>query len=116
MNPGLYDLDSASSSCYTPSLMGELYMNFGPLGVFAGFFLFGLILQALQLLAGNLPSSPEAFVFYAATFLLVGMFLTIGEFLGSSMGYLFWAIPLLLLIPSTDEQPMMTTCVECHGF
>ena len=85
------------------SLPGELYLNFGILGIFGGMFLFGIFLRGLNRYIELNRSNPKAILFYTTALLPLIEAMRGGIFIYAQYLGMFW-IPLFFALRYIERR------------
>lgn len=109
MQPSSYFMEQVLPEFYTygtgfaSSIFGDLYWNFGVLGIPIGMFFIGLLLKKIYIWCMARKGSVIGSVILACTLSYLPMYLR-GEFVGTSVWFLSAFIPLLLAIRYSSRR------------
>jgi len=92
------------------TLPGELYLNFGILGISAGMFLFGIFLRGLDNYIKLNRSNPKAILFYVTALVPLIVALRSGIFLYAQYLGMFW-VPLFLSLRYIERRSRLPNAV-----
>jgi hypothetical protein len=87
-----------------PGLLGEMYMNFGPAGVFVGMFLCGTLIGLVVDAAERRPDHPRPLLVYALLTALLPHYLR-GDFVGGTTMFAIFILPLLVAVWLIGREP-----------
>lgn len=97
-----------SGTSISPSLPGELYMNFGPVGVVAGLLLFGVVVGAIESYFRSNRERIGSLLVYAYSLFPLAMELR-GDFTSMTMYYLAGLVPLVAAIRFAEGRSASPT-------
>jgi len=106
----------AQATFVSPSLFGELFLNWHVLGVVGGMFVFGVVQKTSYSYLMRDPSNPVSVLVHAVN-LLFFMHLVEGSISAQLATWLSWFIPIvcLLLLLRADGAPAVVVSQDCGG-
>jgi hypothetical protein len=96
LRPGAWDLDSGWTSGVTPTIVGELFLNFWWPGVGLGGLLIGFLAGRLYLRFVQRSTGPWDAIKYSLLAVFVFIAGTLGEFYGTLIAFAVYALPVFL--------------------
>lgn len=87
-----------------PTIVGELYFNFGGPAIIAGMFLFGVLMRAVYSLVNGKTKTPASVIIYAFSLMaIVGIFM--GDFSLGLIGAMLKIVPFYIVLQISRLKP-----------